>query len=153
MFTATSVLQQLHIFNRHNPVRSHHVILKALFCHWSAYHKADNIIAAYWLMMQTTLQSKTRWSKFSLSLSVSVYVRNIFISCACGSYKLIGWHTECTNLTGVFHAWFSGSLLCVTSTIHDILYFSVDNTHLKYNAHPRLFQDSFWCIDNVHDAN
>jgi hypothetical protein len=31
MFTAISVLKQAHVFNRHNPVRSHLVILKALF--------------------------------------------------------------------------------------------------------------------------
>ena len=26
-------------------------------------------------------------------------------------------------------------------------YFSIDN------GHPKLFRHSFWCIDNVHDAN
>ena len=41
-------------------------------------------------------------------------------------------------------------------------YFSIDNAHLMYNAHPKLFRHSFWCIDNAmtyfsidnaHDAN
>jgi hypothetical protein len=31
--------------------------------------------------------------------------------------------------------------------------FSIDNVHLMYNAHPKHFRHSFWCIDNVHDAN
>jgi hypothetical protein len=34
-----------------------------------------------------------------------------------------------------------------------LLYFSIDNAHLMYNAHPKLFRHSFWCIDNAHDAN
>ena len=34
-----------------------------------------------------------------------------------------------------------------------LLYFLIDNAHLKYNAHPKLFRHSFWCIDNMHDAN
>ena len=29
-------------------------------------------------------------------------------------------------------------------------YFSIDNAHLMYNAHPKLFRHSFWCIDNAH---
>ena len=44
---------------------------------------------------------------------------------------------EITNLTHFFH----------------VPYFSVDNTHLMYNAHPKLFRHSFWCIDNAHGAN
>jgi hypothetical protein len=32
-------------------------------------------------------------------------------------------------------------------------YFSIDNAHLMYNAHPKLFRHCFWCIDNAHDAN
>jgi hypothetical protein len=32
-------------------------------------------------------------------------------------------------------------------------YFSIDNAHLMYNAHPKLFRHSFWCIDNARDAN
>jgi hypothetical protein len=36
---------------------------------------------------------------------------------------------------------------------HKIPYFSIDNAHLMYNAHPKLFRHSFWCIDNAHDAN
>jgi hypothetical protein len=36
----------------------------------------------------------------------------------------------------------------------DVLqYFSIDNAHLMYKAHPKLFQHSFLCIDNVRDAN
>jgi hypothetical protein len=31
-------------------------------------------------------------------------------------------------------------------------YFSIDNAHLIYNAHPKHFRHSFWCIDNAHDA-
>ena len=31
-------------------------------------------------------------------------------------------------------------------------YFSIDNAHLMYNAHPKLFRHSFWCIDNAHDV-
>jgi len=31
MFTAASMLKQAHVSNRHNTVRSHRVILKALF--------------------------------------------------------------------------------------------------------------------------
>jgi hypothetical protein len=34
-----------------------------------------------------------------------------------------------------------------------IPYFSIDNAHLMYNAHPKLFRHSFLCIDNEHDAN
>ena len=30
--------------------------------------------------------------------------------------------------------------------------FSIDNAHLMYNAHPKLFRHSFWCIDNAHDV-
>jgi hypothetical protein len=32
-------------------------------------------------------------------------------------------------------------------------YSSIDNGHLMYNAYPKLFRNSFWCIDNAHDAN
>jgi hypothetical protein len=35
----------------------------------------------------------------------------------------------------------------------DIPYFLIDNTHLMYNAHPKPFRHSFWCIDNAHDGN
>ena len=31
-------------------------------------------------------------------------------------------------------------------------YFSIDNAHLMYNAHPKLFRHSFRCIDNAHDV-
>jgi hypothetical protein len=34
-----------------------------------------------------------------------------------------------------------------------VQYFSIDNAHLMYNAHPKLFRHSFLCIDNAHDAN
>jgi hypothetical protein len=37
--------------------------------------------------------------------------------------------------------------------IFHIPYFSIDNSHLMYNAHPKLFRRSFWCIDNPHNAN
>jgi hypothetical protein len=36
---------------------------------------------------------------------------------------------------------------------NNLPYFSIDNGHLMYNAQPKLFWHSFWCIDNVHDAN
>jgi hypothetical protein len=32
-------------------------------------------------------------------------------------------------------------------------YFSIDNAHPRYNAHPKLFRHSFWCIDNARGAN
>jgi hypothetical protein len=32
-------------------------------------------------------------------------------------------------------------------------YFSINNAHLMYNARPKHFRHSFWCIDNAHDAN
>jgi hypothetical protein len=32
-------------------------------------------------------------------------------------------------------------------------YFSIDNAHLMYNAHPKLFRHSFSCIDNAHNSN
>ena len=35
----------------------------------------------------------------------------------------------------------------------EVPYFSIDKVHLMYNAHPKLFRHSFWCIDNAHDAN
>ena len=31
-------------------------------------------------------------------------------------------------------------------------YFSIDNAHLMYNAHPKLLRHSFWCIYNAHDV-
>jgi hypothetical protein len=31
----------------------------------------------------------------------------------------------------------------------NIPYFSIDNAHLMYNAHPKPFWHSFWCIDNA----
>jgi hypothetical protein len=31
--------------------------------------------------------------------------------------------------------------------------FSIDNAHLIYNAHPKHFRHSFWCVDNAHGAN
>ena len=31
-------------------------------------------------------------------------------------------------------------------------YFSIDNAHLMYNAHPKLFRHSFWCTDNAYDV-
>jgi hypothetical protein len=34
-----------------------------------------------------------------------------------------------------------------------VLYFSIENAHLMYNAQPKLFRHSFWCIDKAHDAN
>ena len=39
------------------------------------------------------------------------------------------------------------------ANIKQVPYFSIDNAHLMYNAHPKLFRHSFWCIDNAHDAN
>ena len=33
-----------------------------------------------------------------------------------------------------------------------ITVFSIDNAHLMYNAHPKLFRHSFWCIYNSHDV-
>jgi hypothetical protein len=39
------------------------------------------------------------------------------------------------------------------SLFPNLQYFSIDNAHLMYNAHPKLFQHSFWCIDNARDAN
>ena len=33
-----------------------------------------------------------------------------------------------------------------------IPYFSIDNAYLMYNAHPKLFRHSFWCVDNAHDV-
>jgi hypothetical protein len=35
----------------------------------------------------------------------------------------------------------------------ELPYFSIDNAQLMYNAHPKLFRHSFWCIDNARDAN
>jgi hypothetical protein len=32
-------------------------------------------------------------------------------------------------------------------------YFSIDNMHLMYNVHLKLFRHSFWCIYNVYDTN
>jgi hypothetical protein len=34
-----------------------------------------------------------------------------------------------------------------------ITVFFIDNANLMYNAHPNFFGQSFWCIDNAHDAN
>ena len=36
--------------------------------------------------------------------------------------------------------------------IHFNTVFSIDNAHLMYNAHPKLFRHSFWCIDKAHDV-
>jgi hypothetical protein len=33
-----------------------------------------------------------------------------------------------------------------------ITVFLIDNAHLMYNAYPKLFRHSFWCLDNAHDA-
>jgi hypothetical protein len=46
MFTATSVLKQAHVFDRHSSVRSHLVILKALFVAGVLAGRVDNIVAA-----------------------------------------------------------------------------------------------------------
>ena len=35
---------------------------------------------------------------------------------------------------------------------YNITYYSIYNAHLMYNAHPKLFRHSFWCIDNAHDV-
>jgi hypothetical protein len=35
----------------------------------------------------------------------------------------------------------------------NIPYFSTDNMHVVYNAHPKLIRHSFRCIDKSHDAN
>jgi hypothetical protein len=37
-------------------------------------------------------------------------------------------------------------------TISNAVFF-IDNAHLMYNAHPKRFRHSFWCIENAHDAN
>ena len=34
----------------------------------------------------------------------------------------------------------------------ELPYFSIGNAHLRYNAHPKLFRNSFWCTDNAHDV-
>jgi hypothetical protein len=47
---------------------------------------------------------------------------------------------------------FAAKLQVVFDTA-ELLYFSIDNAHLMYNAYPKLFRHSFWCIDNAHDAN
>ena len=39
-----------------------------------------------------------------------------------------------------------------TDEIVILPYFSIDNAHLMYNAHPKSFRHSFWCIDNAHDV-
>jgi hypothetical protein len=43
--------------------------------------------------------------------------------------------------------------LAAREVFGNLPYFSIDKTHLMYNAHPKLFWHSFWCTDNVHDAN
>jgi hypothetical protein len=43
--------------------------------------------------------------------------------------------------------------ICFIHEIFHLSYFSIDNAHLLYNAHPKLFRHSFWCIDNARDAN
>jgi hypothetical protein len=40
-----------------------------------------------------------------------------------------------------------------TVRVFRLPYFSIDKAHLMYNAHPKLFRHSFWCIDNAHNAN
>jgi hypothetical protein len=44
-----------------------------------------------------------------------------------------------------------GNLFLIDSV--NIPYFSIDNAHLMYNAHPKFFRNFFWCVDNAHDAN
>ena len=40
---------------------------------------------------------------------------------------------------------------CWSTYIYKIIpYFSIDNAHVMYNAHPKIFRHSFWCIDNAH---
>jgi hypothetical protein len=46
-----------------------------------------------------------------------------------------------------------GQFLLEKLTVHYIPYCSIDNAHLMYNAHSKLFRHSFRCIDNAHDAN
>jgi hypothetical protein len=41
----------------------------------------------------------------------------------------------------------------IWNAIMKLPYFSIDNMHLMYNAHPKPFLHSFLCIDNAHDAN
>jgi hypothetical protein len=48
---------------------------------------------------------------------------------------------------------FSNVSLIDVIAINDIPYFSIDNAHLLYKAHPKLFRHFFLCIDNAHDAN
>jgi hypothetical protein len=41
----------------------------------------------------------------------------------------------------------------ISCSLQKVPYFLIDNAHLMYKAHPKLFRNSFWCIDNAHDAN
>ena len=57
------------------------------------------------------------------------------------------------NNTAHFTRLFQGRCAqCVRYTKYKLPYFSIDNAHLMYNAHPKLFRHSFWCIHNAHDV-
>jgi hypothetical protein len=47
----------------------------------------------------------------------------------------------------------NGKLLCSKILMINLPYFSIDNAHLMYKAHPKHFRHFFWCIDNARDAN
>jgi hypothetical protein len=52
----------------------------------------------------------------------------------------------------IHHCWIALEFNSSSNYEHDnqtyqLPYFSIDN------AHPKLFRHSFWCADNVHDAN
>jgi hypothetical protein len=70
------------------------------------------------------------------------------------SWKVAGSVPD--DVTEIFH-WINPPshtiALGLTQPLTKIPYFLIDNTHLMYNVHSKLFQHSFWCIDNAHDAD
>ena len=75
----------------------------------------------------------------------------IVIECSCLSVADIknGWIHTSTPLYAFMAC--TGTILLFFTARH-LPYFSIDNAHLMYNAHPKLFRHYFWCIDNAHDV-
>ena len=75
---------------------------------------------------------------FHCSNGCASLLRYTYMYIACLVLKIMA------SSFGYFHVSFAPSF--------KVPYFSIDNAHLMYNAHPKLFRHSFWCIDNVHDV-
>jgi hypothetical protein len=128
---------------------------------------ADPLILQRAILFQRILwYSKLRIFPQNISIPrrhITLRIKNVFFRMEWFlSNTVIWWSGQtCANYNPVVHIKISILLLlllllllqCNVRHTSIVPYFSIDNAHLMYNAHPKFFRHSFWCIDNARDAN